>query len=141
MIQVDIVGDGYDLDGFIAGQPGVYEDLNFIYRPITPIEERKLAAIRNAIVLDKSLSTEDKEVQCELELVKLITEKIAWWDLIDPKKKEKIPISVGAVVGYFPGVRYERLHQIVRDGLESDRRDGKPSATDLRELEKNSQPA
>jgi hypothetical protein len=139
--DMETIDDGYTLDGFILGQPGVYEDLSFRYRPLSPIDERRYAVKRRTVMEEAKLSDEEKEIQLELLTVEMVLKNTGWWNLKDqagnPAEKK-----VSSVILLFPGIRYARLMQIVRDGYASDPRpENTEPAKSLEELEKNSRPA
>lgn len=131
------IDDGYTLAGFIAGQTGVYEDLEFTYRPVQPMDERRLAVKQRTVATSKTLTDEEKEIQLEVLAVEMVTKNILSWNLTDNKGTSQ-PITVAAVMCYFPGLRYERLMQIVRHGLQSDPRpDGEENPPSVEDAEKN----
>lgn len=139
--DMEAFDDGYTLDGYIAEQPGVYDSLSFRYRPLSPIEERRLAIEKAKLLADKAIAEDEKEIQCELLNIQAVMKNIHWWNLVDKSGKPAVR-SVGTVVLAFPQLRLARLMQIVRDGLQSDPLpDGTEPAKTLEELEKNSLPA
>lgn len=104
--KIEELFDGYDLDGYISAIPGVHGDLSFKYRPIDPLTSRRLAVKKSAIVSNKGLSDEDKELLCEMATIEMVCGNIISWGL------EGKP-SVAAVLRHFPDYRYTRLMQIV----------------------------
>jgi hypothetical protein len=137
---MEAIDDGYTLDGFIQGQEGVFGDLNFRYRPVTPIAERRLAVKVSEVVNNSKIADDEKEVQIELLKVDMVLDHILSWDLKD-REGASVDKGLGAVMVHFPGIRYSRLLQIVRDGFASDRKPNQDTPQTQEELEKNSQTA
>lgn len=131
--------DGYTIDGYIAGQEGVYDALDFRYRTVDPLTDRKCEARQATVARDKRLDDEERAIKMELQTVEMVAGQIEHWDLVDPRTSEDIPVSSAAIVRYFPLHRYNRLMDIVRGGLQSDLRpDGEPPPeTDDKAREKN----
>lgn len=130
------IDDGYTRDGYIAGQDGVFESLSFRYRPVSPVDERRLAVKTANLFNEKGRSDEEKAIEVEYLTFDMILNHIGWWNLTD-SEGQPIAKDRNAMLA-FPGIRYARLSQIVRDGLASDPRpDETQPAKTLEELEKN----
>jgi hypothetical protein len=123
--------DGYNFTGCIAGQPGVYEPLEFTYRPIDRVTERRYAARKQQVVRDQRLKDEDKEVKLALLDDEMLAGNIQTWNLVDHRsgRGEPVAVSAAALFLYFPRLRYDRLCQIVMLGGQSDQR---PASSDQR---------
>jgi len=117
-----LIDDGYTLTGFIAGQPGVYDDLEFVYRPVSVVDEIRSDLKRQQVAANKALRPEDRAVAAAILDIELAVSCVSAWNLTNGPGGDVVdgPPSVAAVIQHFPRYRLRRLQDIVCLGLASD---------------------
>jgi hypothetical protein len=104
MARRGYIPDGYTYDGFIAGVTGIYDDVRFRYRPLTPLERSRLLT-ENGKQTDPAKVVENT--------CKVIAAKIVDWDLEDPATGDKIAVSWKVLHSNIEPALHDRLFGII----------------------------
>lgn len=105
------IRDGYTIDGYIAARDGLFDAVEFTYRPMTRREVARLSA-------DVAKSTDEEAA--EVAAIKLVAKKLVSWSVKD-HRDEIVPISEENVLRLQPIVA-GIMTDIVRGARASDKR-------------------
>jgi len=136
---MEAIQDGYTLRGYIAGKPGVYDPLSFLYRPVLPLAKSKYRGKLQLVLADAAIPDDQKEVEAEKLNIRMTAEHVVEWNLRDHEGRP-VPVGPEAIERHFPARRWDRLFQIVSLGDQSDPLPGgqRLEHVDLVEAAKNS---
>jgi len=100
------IPDGYTTTGFLRGEPGLYPDISFKYRPLQRVAQQRVMyklgeGLRAAGAIDKL-----QHVYAEL-----IVEQIIEWDM-EMNSRELVPLRPDEVLRIQPQL-FERLLEVL----------------------------